>query len=131
MRKLAGRGPQQEKIFQRCGHHAVPLWRNHNKPVAGVELRFELGHHRPLRSITPQRLVPEWQWGFTEIQRPGADAVCCREYFAQKPADFCALGFGAMAPNDDADSHASTQAARVSLNKVSVRSLAWLAAVAS
>jgi len=45
--------------------------------------------------------------------------------------DFCALGFGAMAPDDDADLHASAQAARLSLNNVSVRSLAWLAAVAS
>ena len=109
----------------------MPLGCNHDKPVAGVELGFEFGHHRPLRSIAPQRLVPQWQRVFTEVQRPSADAACCRERLAQEPADFRALGFGAMAPDDDADSHADAQAARVSLNKVNVRSLAWLAAVAS
>ena len=131
MRKLAGSGPQQEKIFQRCRHHAVPLGRNHNESVAGVKLGLERRHHGPLGPIAPQLLVPHRQGGFAEVQCPRANSVLRRERLAEKPTDFCALGFGAMAPDDDADLHASAQAARLSLNNVSVRSLASLAAVAS
>ena len=110
----------------------MPFRCNHHKPVTGIKLCFQGGQFCPLRSVAPQLLIPKRKRGLAEVQRPAIDVVQRGEDAVEKPAYFGALGVFAMTANDDADLHGrAAQAASESLNNASVRSLAWLAAVAS
>ena len=107
MGQLTAPGPDQEKVLQPRGHHAVPLRGDDDETVTGPQL---LGNGRhaglPVGVPLPDSLFPERKRVAGEAEKPGVFTV---PFVNERPLDiagnFLALGVGAMATADNAEFH--------------------------